>query len=161
MALLGGCPADVCDTPIALPAAPGTLLDMARVALACGLALAATALLLTAALALRRAARPLWRRRGFALALLAGMLGALAVAAVAWQAAQHFAALGLPPRAITFAFDHGALRDLFRLAGILRVATDAAVAITVILMLASGQQFMAGWPKSVYGKTQKGETGRR
>lgn len=145
MALLGGCPADVCDTPLALPAAPGTLLDMARVALACGIALAATAVLLTAALALRRDARPLWRRRGFALLLLAGMLGALAVAAVAWQASQHFAALGLPPRAITFAFDHGALRDLFRLAGILRVATDAAVAVTVILVLAGVQQLVTAY----------------
>jgi hypothetical protein len=142
VALLGGCPADVCDTPVALPAAPGTLLDMARVSLACGIALAVTALLLTAALALRRDARPLWRRRGFALPLLAVMLGALAVAAVAWQASRHFAALGLPPRAITFAFDHGALRDLFRLAGILRVATDATVAITVILVLAGAQQLV-------------------
>ena len=97
MALLGGCPTDVCDTPVAPPAAPGTLLDMARVALACGIVLAVTALLLTAALALRRDARPLWRRRGFALALLAGMLGAFAVAAVAWQASNHFAEDGVSP----------------------------------------------------------------
>ena len=145
MALLGGCPADVCDTPVALPAAPGTLLDMARVALACGLALAITALLLTAALALRRDVRPLWHRRGFALALLVSMLGALAVAAVAWQASRHFAALGLPPRAITFAFDHAALRALFRLAGILRVATDATVAVTVILVLAGVQQVVTAY----------------
>jgi len=145
VALLGGCPTDVCDTPVALPAAPGTLLDMARVALACGIILAVTALLLTAALALRRDARPLWRRRGFALALLASMFGALAVAVVAWQASNHFAALGLPPRAITFAFDHAALRDLFRLAGILRVATDAAVAVTVILVLAEVQQLVTAY----------------
>lgn len=145
MALLGGCPTDVCDTPVALPAAPGTLLDMARVALACGLVLAVTALLLTATLALRRDARPLWRRRGFALALLASMFGALVVAVVAWQASNHFAALGLPPRAITFAFDHAVLRDLFRLAGILRVATDAAVAVTVILVLAGVQQLVTAY----------------